>query len=130
MGSEIGCRPCRCPDTVASGHSFATECALISSSNDVVCYCQPGYAGNKCDICDDNYFGNPSQPGGECKSCNCSNNIDTSRSGNCDARTGNCLQCLYDTAGDACEYCRDGYYGSAEFQDCRRELNLNLILTF
>jgi laminin beta 1 len=122
LGSEIGCRPCRCPDTVASGHSFATECALISSNNDVVCYCQPGYAGTKCDICDNNYFGNPEKPGGECNSCNCTGNVDLNRPGNCDAKTGKCLQCLYDTAGDSCEFCRDGYYGTAEIQDCRGNL--------
>lgn len=119
LGSEIGCRPCRCPDTIASGHSHATQCALISSSNDVVCYCNPGYAGVKCDVCDDNYYGNPDKPGGTCEQCQCNNNVDLGRSGNCDARSGKCLQCLYETDGDHCEYCKDGYYGDALRQDCR-----------
>lgn len=119
LGSEIGCRPCRCPDTIVSGHSYASQCALISSSNDVICYCQPGYAGAKCDVCDDNYFGNPDKPGGACQECSCNSNIDLSRSGNCDARTGKCLQCLYETDGDNCQYCRDGFYGDALRQDCR-----------
>lgn len=92
---------------------------MISSSNDVVCYCQPGYAGAKCDACDDNYFGNPDKPGGLCQECNCNNNIDIGRPGNCDARTGKCLQCLYETGGDRCEYCQDGFYGDALRQDCR-----------
>jgi laminin beta 1 len=119
LGSEIGCRPCRCPDTIASGHSHASQCLLISN-NDVVCYCEPGYAGTKCDVCDNNYFGHPDKPGGDCKQCNCTNNVDLNRSGNCDARTGKCLLCLYDTDGDNCEHCRDGYYGDASRQDCRR----------
>lgn len=127
LGSDIGCRPCRCPDTIASGHSHASHCALISSSNDVICYCEPGYAGAKCDTCDDNYFGNPDKPGGSCQQCNCNNNIDLGRSGNCDAKTGSCLQCLYDTDGGNCEFCRDGFYGDALRQDCRsKEKDLTL----
>lgn len=121
LGSEIGCRPCRCPDTIASGHSYASQCALISRSNNVVCYCQPGYSGVKCDACDNNFFGNPDKPGGTCQECECNSNIDVRQTGNCDARSGKCVQCLYETDGEHCEYCKDGYYGDALRQDCRSE---------
>uniref|UniRef100_A0A8D8FJB6 Laminin subunit beta-1 n=1 Tax=Culex pipiens TaxID=7175 RepID=A0A8D8FJB6_CULPI len=119
LGSEIGCRPCRCPDTIASGHSYANECLLDPKTNDVICLCDQGYAGAKCDVCADNYFGNPERPGGTCQPCDCSNNVDLNQPGNCDAKTGKCQQCLYETEGDHCEFCRDGYYGDALQQDCR-----------
>lgn len=119
LGSEIGCRPCRCPDTIASGHSYANECLLDPKANDVICLCDQGYAGAKCDVCADNYFGNPDRPGGVCQQCDCSNNVDLNQPGNCDPKSGQCLQCLYDTEGDHCEFCRDGFYGNALEQNCR-----------
>ena len=86
----------------------------------MVCYCEIGYTGSRCDVCGDNYFGHPNKPGGSCSPCNCSDNIDPRRGGNCDAESGKCLQCLYDTDGDHCEHCRDGFYGDALNHDCRR----------
>lgn len=70
-------------------------------------------------MCADNYFGNPEIPGGSCRSCNCSNNIDVSRPGNCDIRTGECLQCLFNTEGFNCQICKAGYYGDAVNQECK-----------
>ncbi|XP_055377658.1 laminin subunit beta-1 isoform X2 [Condylostylus longicornis] len=119
LGNEIGCRPCRCPDTVMSGHSHAEICELDRRNNDMICHCKQGYSGARCDVCDDNYFGNPETPGGSCEECNCNNNVNPSDTGNCDGKTGKCLKCLYDTTGDNCEHCRDGYYGDALLQNCR-----------
>ena len=121
LGSEIGCRPCRCPDTIQSGHTHANHCELDRRNNDMICYCTEGYGGPRCDDCADNYFGNPEKPGGTCTECKCNNNIDLYVSGNCDSKTGNCLKCLYDTTGDNCEYCQDGFYGDAMIQNCRRK---------
>lgn len=120
LGSEIGCRPCRCPDTVASNHTHAFNCLLDERSNDMVCYCQDGYAGDRCQVCAENYFGHPEVVGGTCQSCDCSNNVDLSQIGNCDGQSGNCLQCLYETDGEHCEHCREGYYGDALIQQCQR----------
>ncbi|ALC38940.1 LanB1 [Drosophila busckii] len=119
LGSEIGCRACRCPDTVASGLSHAAGCSLDTRNNNMLCHCQPGYAGARCEQCADNYFGEP-ELGGSCEKCECSNNIDAYDVGNCDRRTGACLKCLYDTTGDHCELCRDGYHGDALQQNCRQ----------
>lgn len=59
--------------------------------------------------------------GGTCDKCDCSNNVDMRAPGNCDAKTGKCLQCLYDTAGERCQYCKDGHFGDALKPDCRRK---------
>ncbi|XP_046407142.1 laminin subunit beta-1 isoform X2 [Ischnura elegans] len=114
----IPCRPCPCPDTADSGHSYASHCALDSYTQDVVCECSTGYAGSRCDVCADNYFGNPEIHGGSCRPCNCSNNIDISHPGNCDTSTGECLNCLFNTEGFNCEVCKANYYGDAVNQQC------------
>ncbi|XP_066949126.1 laminin subunit beta-1 isoform X9 [Macrobrachium rosenbergii] len=115
----IACRPCPCPGTIDSGHSFASRCLLDPRTKDVICECELGYAGARCDVCADNYYGNPEVPGGKCTPCDCGNNVDISRSGNCNSRTGECLQCLFNTAGFNCERCKAGYYGDASSQQCR-----------
>nr|XP_036214745.1 laminin subunit beta-1 [Bactrocera oleae]XP_036214746.1 laminin subunit beta-1 [Bactrocera oleae] len=118
LGSEIGCRACRCPDTVASGNTHAEGCSLDTRNNNMICHCKEGYDGGRCEVCADNYFGDAETPGGSCQKCDCSNNIDLYDTGNCDRRNGQCLKCLYDTTGDHCELCRNGYFGDALQQNC------------
>lgn len=118
LGSEIGCRACRCPDTIASGNAHADGCSLDSRNNNMICHCQEGYDGARCDICADNYFGDAETPGGSCDKCDCSNNINIYDTGNCDRRTGQCMKCLYSTTGDHCEHCQNGYFGNALEQNC------------
>ncbi|CAK9826445.1 Laminin subunit beta-1 [Anthophora retusa] len=67
----------------------------------------------------ENYFGNPEVPGGSCEPCNCNNNTDLRRPGNCDPHTGRCLQCLYNTDGANCHICKAGFHGNALEQDCQ-----------
>ncbi|EDW76145.1 uncharacterized protein Dwil_GK14820 [Drosophila willistoni] len=119
LGSVIGCRPCRCPDTVASGLAHADGCSLDTRDNNMLCHCQEGYAGSRCEICADNFYGQP-ENGGTCSKCECSNNIDPYDTGNCDRQTGACLKCLYQTTGDHCELCRDGFFGDALQQNCQQ----------
>ncbi|KAF5294829.1 hypothetical protein FQA39_LY00313 [Lamprigera yunnana] len=119
IGVDIACRPCPCPDVVSSGHSFANRCSLDVYTKDVMCECNEGYSGTRCDECADNYFGNPQVRGGSCKPCDCSKKINTLDHGNCDPHTGKCLKCLYDTTGDHCEICRPGYYRYDENDVCR-----------
>ncbi|KAK2718943.1 laminin subunit beta-1-like [Artemia franciscana] len=118
LGIDIPCRPCPCPGTADSGHSFASRCTLDPRSQDVICECEEGYAGPRCDVCDDNYYGNPDTPGGRCQPCNCNGNIDLGRPGNCDAITGQCLQCLFNTDGFDCGVCQPGFYGDALNKTC------------
>lgn len=121
LGSEVGCRACHCPNTVASGHSHASQCDFDSRNQDMVCYCKEGYAGARCDVCADNYFGHPEKPGGSCEKCECNDNVDLNAPGNCDSHTGECLKCLANTAGPHCEICSDDFYGDALDQSCTRK---------
>lgn len=125
---DISCRPCPCPGTIDSGHSYAQRCSLDPLTLDVVCECSKGYAGPRCDSCAENYFGTPEVQTGRCVLCDCSNNTDPNRHGNCNPHTGRCLQCLYNTDGPNCEICKSDFYGDALRQDCK-ECRCNVLGT-
>ncbi|XP_071947989.1 laminin subunit gamma-1-like [Antedon mediterranea] len=107
-GNREDCLPCPCPDQ--------SEC-MQDSLGEVICIrCPEGYIGNRCDVCADGYYGDPAGhngPASRCNRCTCGGNIDSNAVGNCDSTTGECLKCIYNTAGFFCEYCADGYYGDA-----------------
>ncbi len=98
--------------------------------------------GLRCSVCADNFYGNPEIPGGKCLACDCSNNWNFNDTGNCDASTGKCLKCLFNTEGDRCEICKSGYFGDAINDHCKvnpdlimnlmtlMTLSLNLFLLF
>ena len=79
-----------------------------------------GITGPNCEVCEENYYGNPLEEGGICQRCICNNNIDFSMPGSCEKSTGECLKCLYNTEGFNCELCISGYYGDASQQNCKR----------
>lgn len=60
----IACQPCPCPLT-NPGNNFARTCYL-GPDNDVVCNCDRGYKGRRCEECEEGFVGNPLQPGGSC----------------------------------------------------------------
>nr|XP_033477951.1 laminin subunit alpha-3 [Epinephelus lanceolatus] len=51
---------------------------------------------------------------GQCVPCSCNG-----LSNECDERTGNCVNCQFDSTGDRCERCKEGYYGNAAERTCR-----------
>uniref|UniRef100_A0A8C3CY70 Laminin subunit alpha 3 n=1 Tax=Cairina moschata TaxID=8855 RepID=A0A8C3CY70_CAIMO len=51
---------------------------------------------------------------GRCVPCNCNGN-----SNRCQDGTGKCFNCQYNTAGEKCERCKDGYFGDATQGSCR-----------
>ena len=119
IGSELPCRACPCPGVPESGLYHATGCKLDARTSFPICACKPGYTGERCDRCADNYWGDATILGSECRRCECNGNADLSEAGACDAQTGRCLRCLYQTDGDHCEHCRAGFYGDASKHDCR-----------
>lgn len=67
-----------------------------------------------------NHFGDPMVANGTCTSCleTCNYNIDMSVPDSCDPVDGTCTQCQYDTDGDNCELCANGFYGNAVEHTC------------
>uniref|UniRef100_A0A8B9D8C7 Laminin subunit beta-1 n=1 Tax=Anser cygnoides TaxID=8845 RepID=A0A8B9D8C7_ANSCY len=120
LGSGDHCRPCPCPDGPESGRQFASGCYQDPVTLQVMCVCSTGYIGSRCDECASGFFGSPDEVGGACQPCQCNNNIDTTDPEACDKRTGTCVKCLYHTEGENCQLCKEGYYGSALQQDCRK----------
>ncbi|NXR64625.1 LAMC2 protein, partial [Rhadina sibilatrix] len=98
------CRSCPC--------GLGQGCSLGPGGEEVICdHCPPGAAGANCEYCADGYFGNPaaSQP---CQLCQCNGNVEPNAVGNCDRQTGECLKCIYNTAGFYCDRCKDGFFGN------------------
>lgn len=119
VGTPTDCLICACPLPVAS-NNFATGCEVNEEGNKISCDCLPGYYGARCEACAAGYYGNLEVYGDYCKPCECSGNIDTNQVGSCDSFTGQCLQCLNNTYGEACNLCAPGYFGDAvERKDCR-----------
>ncbi|XP_033329969.2 laminin subunit alpha [Megalopta genalis] len=118
-GTPTDCLICACPLPVAS-NNFATGCEVNEEGNKISCDCLPGYYGARCEVCATGYYGNPESYEDFCKPCECSGNIDTNQVGACDSTTGECLQCLNNTYGEACNLCKPGFYGDAiSRKDCR-----------
>ncbi|XP_073170381.1 laminin subunit gamma-3 isoform X2 [Lepidochelys kempii] len=109
VGHFDDCQPCPCP-----GQS---PCMAIPESGELVCtHCPRGQRGRRCELCDDGFFGDPlgrNGPAHPCSPCQCNGNVDSNAVGNCDPDSGQCLRCLYNTSGEHCEKCREGFYGSA-----------------
>ncbi|XP_014485447.1 PREDICTED: laminin subunit alpha isoform X2 [Dinoponera quadriceps] len=119
VGTPTDCLICACPLPVVS-NNFATGCEVNDEGNKISCDCLLGYYGARCEACAAGYYGNPEVYSDYCKPCECSGNIDTNRIGSCDSITGQCLQCLNNTYGEACNLCAPGYFGDAvKRKDCR-----------
>ncbi|KAF2367040.1 Laminin IV [Trinorchestia longiramus] len=115
-GQVDDCKPCECPDGGA--------CIKLPDETVVCLECPQGYAGPRCDICTDGYFGDPqgriTQTPKQCEKCDCNGNIDPNAVANCNRTTGHCLKCIYNTGGAFCDECLPGFYGEPLVQgDCK-----------
>lgn len=73
--------------------------------------------GPKCEVCADGHFGDPLGkfgPPRECEECQCNDNVDPNAVGNCNRTTGECLKCIYNTAGEHCDKCLSGEQKNTE----------------
>lgn len=78
--------------------------------------------------CATGFYGNPRAANGSCLRCDCHGNVNVSEAGHCDVITGECLRCLFNTAGRHCEVCQPGYYGDAVLaKNCQGETCTNTI---
>ncbi|KAH0615559.1 hypothetical protein JD844_004990 [Phrynosoma platyrhinos] len=80
--------------------------------------CRPGYTGPLCNQCADGYYSSDSI----CVRCHCNGNVDPVRTPRvCKLETGECLDCLYHTAGPHCEKCQEGYSRHSEGGNCTKK---------
>jgi laminin, gamma 1 len=110
--TPIDCKKCPCPNDGPCGEFQNYQ----SNSIDVVCLdCPIGTKGNLCDLCEDGFhiISNQNEPL-VCEKCECNDNIDYRNAVyNCDAQTGDCLRCIYNTTGKDCSECLPDYWGDA-----------------
>ena len=98
------------PHDVAYGEGFQENSPLLSKVP-----VSHVLTGKRCELCDDGYFGDPLGTNGPvkpCRLCQCSDNIDPNAVGNCNRFTGECLKCIYNTAGFYCDRCKTGFFGN------------------
>ncbi|XP_025024493.1 multiple epidermal growth factor-like domains protein 9 [Python bivittatus] len=108
------CFRCPCSTEFSSG-----DCQIKPGQQTPTCdKCRPGYVGTLCNQCDDGYYSSDSV----CVKCQCNGNVDPARSPRvCRADTGECIGCLYHTAGFHCENCQEGYVKLLEGGNCTKE---------
>ncbi|XP_070074540.1 basement membrane-specific heparan sulfate proteoglycan core protein isoform X24 [Drosophila takahashii] len=95
----VPCQECPCPH--AGANNFASGCQQ-SPDGDVICRCNEGYAGKRCEHCAQGYQGNPLAPGGVCRkipdsSCNVDGTYNIYSNGTC--------QCKDSVIGEQCDTC-------------------------
>ncbi|KAH0617776.1 hypothetical protein JD844_016351 [Phrynosoma platyrhinos] len=85
------------------------------ASNVETCSCPPGYLGDSCQECSPGFYReNRGLLTGRCVPCNCNGNANR-----CVDGSGICINCQHNTAGEKCEYCKEGYFGDASQGNCR-----------
>ncbi|NWT47124.1 LAMA3 protein, partial [Chroicocephalus maculipennis] len=98
------------------GLEEATSAGSGSVAHSVeTCSCPPEYVGDSCQECGLGFYReHKGLFSGRCVPCNCNGN-----SNRCQDGDGKCINCQYNTAGEKCERCKDGYFGDATKGSCR-----------
>lgn len=85
---------------------------MTMADDSIICLeCPLGYFGQRCESCADGFYGDPTGIQGPvklCQGCDCNGNVDPNAVGNCNRTTGDCLKCIYNTAGENCDQCLPG----------------------
>ncbi|XP_003226686.2 multiple epidermal growth factor-like domains protein 9 [Anolis carolinensis] len=108
------CLLCPCSTVTSSG-----SCRIDPGERSPTCdKCRPGYTGPLCNQCANGYYSSDSI----CVRCHCNGNVDPVRTLRvCKVETGECLGCLYHTAGPRCETCQEGYARLSEGGNCTKK---------
>ncbi|MBN2498291.1 MAG: hypothetical protein JXR96_27110 [Deltaproteobacteria bacterium] len=97
--------PPTCTTRSCSGHGWCDD-----SSGSVICTCDRGYRGERCELCEAGYF---IDNHGDCaENASCGSPDPCAPHGTCDDSTG-AIRCTCETgyAGDRCGECAEGYHG-------------------
>lgn len=137
----ILCQPCPCDTTRSTG-----SCIFNQNDDSFQCkQCIKPYTGPLCSQCENDGIDYYKDELNQCLSCNCSGNswadnnnpLNAIRNGNrrrkCQAITGVCIDCQFNTTGKHCNECKEGFVGDALKRTCLLRVNLikgKLILTF
>ena len=107
-------KECPCPNGGACHETDEPPEGALDEIAVTCVECAPGSGGARCEKCLNNYFGDPLGRHGSarpCNECNCNGNINKLMPDNCDAISGRCSRCLFNTYGEHCEKCVEGFYG-------------------
>ncbi|XP_074017491.1 multiple epidermal growth factor-like domains protein 9 [Numenius arquata] len=108
------CHHCPCSTVASTG-----TCRIHPGETAPRCdKCRTGYTGPNCNRCDNGYYNSDSI----CVRCKCNGNVDPALSpAVCKPESGECLGCLYHTAGFHCQECEDGYVRDPEGTNCTKK---------
>ena len=108
-GSVRDCQPCDCNNAQPTCHHTTGICTACEQSNT---------AGDHCEVCAENYYGDPSTGSNQfCKPCDC-NHYGTIEGTECDKSDGQC-QCHNHVIGYKCDDCGDGYFDITSGSGCQ-----------
>jgi len=94
------CEACQCDPN----GSVDLQCSL-----DGKCSCKEGVVGDKCDMCEANYWDFPSVADVGCKSCKCMVEGSYNNEPKCNVMNGNC-DCKQNVEGQKCDACKPGHF--------------------
>ncbi|XP_067933249.1 laminin-like protein lam-2 [Watersipora subatra] len=102
------------PLNVGEGSIRISDAKLVPTNQSPLlverCECQEGYTGLSCEACDFGYTRHAvlNHSKGVCLTCDCNG-----YASECSPTSGECINCLNNTAGFFCDLCLPGYYGGA-----------------
>lgn len=102
-GSPDDCRRCACP-LIDESNNFSPTCEATGAGSFICNKCSAGHTGDHCELCEDGFYGSPTEIGSRCLPCPCNGDP-------CDPKSGKCLKCEGNTEGWRCEKCKKGFFG-------------------